>query len=361
VLHLATSLDFGGVETHLATIAEAHAQAGFEPVFCAIGGGGAAAEAISASGARVECLRLPSTIPSPRAVIALVRLLARLRPAVLHTHGAEANFHGLLAGALARTPVRIGEEIGLPAHGTLARRAFAACYRSAHAVIGVSEGVTRWLVASGEVPASKAVTVVNPVRLPEGRGDAVPVGDAVRFCHVGRLEPVKNLDTLLGAFAALLRDHPRSELWLVGGGSQRAALEQRARELGIERQVRFTGFDADPPRWLRQCHVAVQSSLSEGFGLAMVEAMGCELPVVSTRVGAAEQVIEDGSTGWLADGFDEAALAGALGRAVACPTSVLVDMGRAARRSVHRMFTPADYLARVETLYTALGAGRGTP
>mgnify|MGYP006189006297 CR=1 FL=1 len=363
VVHVATSLDFGGVETHLATIGETRAQAAFEPVFCAISGGGAAADALRASGARVVCLDAPARIPSPAAIYALWKLLRRVRPGVVHAHGAEANFHGLVAGFLAGVPVRVAEEIGIPSHGRIARRVFRACYRLAHAVVGVSDGVTRWLVASGEVPPAKAVTVLNPVRLPDGRGGVLPPMECMRFCHVGRLEAVKNLPALLAAFASLVASTPgdRIELWLVGDGSQRAGLEGLARELGIAAQVRFLGFQADPAPLLRQCHVSVQSSLSEGFGLAMVEAMGCELPVLSTRVGAAEQVIEDGRTGWLVDGFDMRHLLEGMQRACAAGPAKRLAMGSAARDTVHRMFTPTDYLARVERLYAAPGARQGSP
>lgn len=361
VLHVATSLDFGGVETHLATIARARGGARYEPAFCAIAGGGAAATTIREAGARVECLECPAAIASPRAIAALVGIMRRLRPTVVHAHGAEANFHGLPAAALAGVPVRVGEEIGIPAHGRLARLGFSACYRFAHAVIGVSDGVSRWLVDSGEVPEAKSVTLLNPVQLPAGRGGVMPPPDRLRFCHVGRLEEVKNLDALLGAFARLSAGRGDAELWLVGDGSRRGPLEQLARSLGVAGRVRFLGFDPDPARWLRQCHVAVQCSLSEGFGLAMVEAMGCELPVLSTRVGAASDVITDGRTGWLVDGFDEASLARGMERVAACPADAVLSMGRAARDAVHAMFTPADYLGRVESLYAALGAGRGTP
>lgn len=361
VVHLATSLDFGGVETHLATIGETRARASFEPVFCALSSGGAVADELTASGARVICLQARARIPSPGAILALWRLLRRLQPAVLHAHGAEANFHGMLAGTLARVPVLIAEEIGIPGHGTVARRVFGACYRLSDAVIGVSGSVTRWLLANGEVPAAKAVTLHNPVRLPEGRGDVRPPDDIIRFCHVGRLEPVKNLGALLDAFASLLATGAGAELWLVGEGSQRRDLERQAADLGIGAQVRFLGFQTDPAPLLRQCHVSLQPSLSEGFGLAMVEAMGCELPVLSTRVGAAEELIDDGRTGWLVDGFDAPALHHGLLRACTPGTGQLLAMGRAARLKVHSMFTPGDYLARVERLYAARLAAKEAP
>src|SRR5690606_12981062 len=124
---------------------------------------------------------------------------------------------------------------------------------------GVSDGVTRWLVASGEVPATKAVTVLNPVRLPEGRGGASPPPHPLRFCHVGRLEPVKNLAALVAAFDALVRGGADAELWLVGEGSLRPALEADVLARGLGDRVLFKGFHEDPAPMLRDCHVAIQS------------------------------------------------------------------------------------------------------
>ena len=99
-------------------------------------------------------------------------MIARVRPAVVHAHGAEGNLFGLAAAALARVPVRIGEEIGLPDDSRRARFAFRTVYRSAHRVIGVADAVRDWLVRSGEVPPAKAIRIYNPVQLPGAEASA---------------------------------------------------------------------------------------------------------------------------------------------------------------------------------------------
>lgn len=350
VVHVVTSLDFGGVETQMEIVGEsAHASA-YDHVFCAIGGGGRAAAALERQGATVECLHVPARIPSISAVRQLYRLFRRLRPEVVYAHGAEANFHGLLAAAIAGVPVRIGEEIGIPVHGPVAARVFAACYRLAHRVVGVSGCVSSWLVASGEVPRHKVATLTLPARLAASGELPSPCrGDRWRGCFVGRLEPVKNLDALLRAFAALVRSGADAELWLMGQGSSGPSLQADARKLGIEGRVSFLGYQRRPDEWVRRCHVCIQPSLSEGFGLAMVEAMGCGVPVLSTPVGAAPDIIADGVNGWLTDGFDELALLRGLQRAYRA-TAELDSIGGAARKAVATLVDPERYMERLDGL-----------
>lgn len=354
VVHVTTSLDFGGVETHMEILGSLRAQAAYAPVFCAIAGGGNVSGVLERSGARVVCLQASPRIPSPVAIWRLWRLFRRLRPAVVHTHGAEANFHGLLAAALAGVRVRIGEEIGIPDHGPAARLAFRTCYRFAHKVIGVSGCVTEWLVRSDEVPAGKAATLTVPVRLPETSAAPRPPEDRFRLAFVGRLEPVKNLGQLMTAFAALRESGADAELWLLGNGSLAPELEAQAARLRLSDRVRFLGYRSDPGEWLRQCHVCVQPSLSEGFGLAMVEAMGCQVPVVSTRVGVAPDIITDGANGWLLEGFGADAIQEGLQRAYRCRDRIPA-IGRASRETVLPLFDSARYLERLEDLYTECG------
>lgn len=357
VLHVVTVLDFGGVESHMALIGQVRAASNFDHAFCAIGSGGRVEHGLRAAGAQVDCLGLPTAIPSLAALRGLHAKLRRERPDVVHCHGAEANFHGLLAAWFARIPVRIGEEIGIPGHGRVARWVFRAVFGCAQAVIGVSGMVTQWLVRNREVPAARAVTLPNPVALPQGGGSIAPADAAFRMCFVGRLEPVKNLDALVTAFERLVDGGAQAELWLVGEGSLRGQLEQRAAEAGLEARVRFLGYQSSPDAWMRQCHVLVQASLSEGFGLALVEGMGCGLPAITTAVGIAPDIVDDGRTGWIIDGFDVAGIVAAMERACGTPRDMVAQMGRAARDRVVPLFGPTDYLHRLDVLYLALLSG----
>jgi glycosyltransferase involved in cell wall biosynthesis len=350
VLHLLTSLDFGGVEKRMEILAE-QPTGDMQHLFCAIGGGGAAERRLKALGAPVQCLRQPARIPSPAAILALVRLFRRLRPAVVHSHGAEANFHGLIAARLAGVPVRIGEEIGIPTHSARARRVFRQVYRTAHCVIGMSSAVTDWLVENGEVPPAKAVRVYNPVKLPAGsHGQTAPDG-VLRIGYVGRLEVVKNPLALVEAADLLLARGIPVELWLIGEGRERERLEAIIRAQGLEESVRLLGYRQMPDEYVRQCHVYVQPSLSEGFSIALVEAMGCGVPVIATAVGGAPEIVEPGVTGWLLPEATPGALASVLEEAWRLGPEQLRAMGQLARAAVEGRFEPAQYKSRLEALY----------
>ena len=123
-------------------------------IFVAIGAGGEAEKRLREVGADVLCLGQPVEIPSIRAIVALQKCFRRYRPLAVHTHGCEANFHGLFAAMLASVPVRVGEEIGIPNHGWKARQLFRLVFLSAQRVICMSRPVADWLVANREVPRS---------------------------------------------------------------------------------------------------------------------------------------------------------------------------------------------------------------
>lgn len=348
-VHVVTSLDFGGVERHMLAIRSASAEARYDHRFCALGSGGAAAEELTRTGHPPDVLNLRPRIPTLATLLALKRYLRSRRPAVLHCHGAEANFHGLLAGFMARVPVRLGEEIGIPNHSSLAITCFALVYRSAHRIVAISNSVRQWLIDSGEAPAEKIVRIYNPVQEP-ARGLERPPDGVLRVGFVGRLEPVKNATALILAAARLSGQGASIEVWIIGDGSERRQLEQLTRDSGLDGRVRFFGYQRDPASLLRQCHIYVQPSLAEGFGLALVEAMRCELPVIATNVGGAPEIIEEGQSGWIVSP-NATDLERALAVASAMSRASLAAMGAYARQSVADRFHPTSYLHELEALY----------
>ncbi len=104
-----------------------------------------------------------------------------------------------------------------------------------------------------------------------------------------------------------------SRLVILGDGGKRSNLEKLARQLGIERQVTFLGFQTNPFKYLARSDIFVLSSLWEGFALVIVEAMACGIPVISTRCPSGpDEIITDGVNGLLVPVADETALAEAI-------------------------------------------------
>lgn len=354
VCHVVPSLDFGGVERQLELIGRHAARARAHHAFVAVGGGGRTAAALARLGCDVAIGDAPVRIPSPAAFAFLLREFRRRRPDVVHTHGAEANLHGLLAAAAARVPVRIGEEIGVPVHSPLARRVFRHAYGTAHAVVAISRAVRDEVVRLGEAPPSRVRVVYNPVALDGVGRFAAAAAPPLRLGFVGRLFPDKNAAALIGAVRILRAEGLACDLTIVGDGPERAALDDLVARSGLSGAVRLLGYRAEPFAAMGPIHLYLQPSLAEGFGIALAEAMGAGIPVVATAVGGAPELVEHGRTGWLLGEVDADAIAAAVRTAAAAGLDGLREMGRAAARSVGGRFSPDRYLADLDALYAGL-------
>lgn len=133
---------------------------------------------------------------------------------------------------------------------------------------------------------------------------------------VGRMDdPRKNTDLLLRAFALLAADDPELELWTAGSAPPEDKYFEKARKVGLEHRVKHIQRPSDAELRVihQQAAVFVSSSAEEGFGVAIVEAMACGVPVVSTRSGGPDGYIVDGENGFLVNLDDEREMAAKIG------------------------------------------------
>jgi phosphatidyl-myo-inositol dimannoside synthase len=239
---------------------------------------------------------------------------------VLHAHWIPA---GLIALAGTRRPVVVtvwGSDLALlrvPLLGALARRLLARAAR----VVAVSETMARELAVLGMAPEQLEVvlTAIDPPAAPAEDRDALrralalPAAQTIAL-FLGRLSPVKGPDVLMEAVGLLAGRHPSATFVFAGEGQLRSPLQDAARRLGVEGQVRFVGQvpREDVPRYLTACDLLVLPSRSEGLPHAVLEAMAFGLPVVASAVGGVPEVVQDGVTGALVAPDDPAALAAAL-------------------------------------------------
>jgi L-malate glycosyltransferase len=123
--------------------------------------------------------------------------------------------------------------------------------------------------------------------------------------HVSNFRPVKRVDAVFDVFRRVF-DRVRAALVLIGDGPDREPLERRVADAGLSGVVQFVGEQHDLVPWLSSSDVFLLPSSQESFGLAALEAMACEVPVVASRVGGLPEVIDDGVTGFLcaADDLD---------------------------------------------------------
>jgi glycosyltransferase involved in cell wall biosynthesis len=164
---------------------------------------------------------------------------------------------------------------------------------------------------------------------------------------IARLDPVKNLETMIEACAELRRSGP-ALLVVIGDGEERSALERvaAARPPGA---VRFLGHRDDARRWLSGCDVYANSSIHEGISLTILEAMSAGLPVVATRVGGTPEIVDE-SCGRVVPPRSAAGMAAALTELAGDPAA-REALGRTARLRVEARFTIDRMVAEYRAAY----------
>jgi len=117
---------------------------------------------------------------------------------------------------------------------------------------------------------------------------------------VARLNAIKDHDTLIRAFAIVQKKFPNTALWIIGDGDNKPQLQNLARELEVDKQVVFWGSRSDVPELLGQMDIyAFSTSSDEGFGIALIEAMAAQLPIIASDVAACREVLANGQAGLL--------------------------------------------------------------
>jgi glycosyltransferase involved in cell wall biosynthesis len=177
--------------------------------------------------------------------------------------------------------------------------------------------------------------------------------DDIVCIFVSRLAPVKGHQYLISAMPEVLENVPNAKLVLVGDDELRNELEQQASNLGVTDSVIFAGLRHDVPELLAMSDLFVLSSINEGMGRVLVEAMAVDLPVVATKVGGVADVVVDGETGILVPSQNPKALASAI-------VGLLKDgnmrrrMGEAGRRRVNPAFGVEAMVRKIEGVYEEL-------
>jgi len=234
-------------------------------------------------------------------------------------------------------------------------------YHRAHLVVAFSSALARDAEAFG-FPSGAVVIIPNavdtgrfrPVTEDEKAKLRASLGitpDAQVVTSVGRLVRGKGLLTLIEAWAIVAHDHPDALLFIVGSGpgvgsqdDTELSLRAAIKAAGLHDRVRLSGAVSDVKPYLQASDLFVFTSEQEGFGMALVEAMSCGLPVVCTRIeGAAADLVVDGEHGLKFDVGDAAALCARIERLLA-NEPMRRRMGAASRAIVEKQLS-VDHVA----------------
>ena len=355
VMHVALSLDPGGTERLIVELAK-RALGTFRVTVCCLDRVGEWASELEDIGIEVVALdRQPGFHPSLGHRIA--QQATRRGVDVLHCH----HYTPFVYGGLARVETR-GLSVLYTEHGrlsdaapTLKRRLVTPLLaRLANEMYAVSEDLRRYLISAG-FPAARVGVITNGIHV-----GSAPDAEAVRRAKrllgaiddrpiaaaIGRLDPVKDLSVLLDAFAQLSQREAR--LVIIGDGPEAQHLLSHATTHGLEGRVQFLGYRQDVRELYPGVDLLVNTSISEGISLTLLEAMAACVPIVATAVGGTPEVVVDGVTGLLVPPRSPSAVAIALDELLQSPDRRR-HMSIAGRARVEEFFT----FERMASLYFA--------
>lgn len=291
----------------------------------------------------------------------LRKVVERLKPDLVHSHGWDAAMIGALALLDLPVPHLVHihtTDIWLQSkkskhhlRRSLTRWMF---NRAATTVVGVSDAVRRHWCSALNWPSESFRVIRNGVdtaRFYPSRNSERSRSGALTIGVAARLQPNKGLEDLLRALAILAQDNLRPNLLIAGSDGSRESLEFCVEQLGLREQVKFLGFVDDMERFYGGIDLGALSSLSgEGLPLFVLEAMSCGVPVVATDVGGTKEALRDGVDGFVVPAREPTALAAALRKLLQDPRN-RQQMGMNARHRIETDFSRTLFFERVFGLY----------
>lgn len=326
-------------------------------------------ERAEASG--IKTYKLPSlkeTIDPLRDLVVLfqlMRLIRKERFTIVHTHTAKAGFLGRLAAVMCRTPVIVHTYHSFPFHEFLSRRRRAFYWMLeklvspvTDAFFAVSPRVAREAVERRLAPPGRISPIPSAVELdgiPERADDVraelgLPEG-APLVGTVGRIDFQKAPLDFVRMAARVASSHPEARFIMVGDGPMIGVVRDEARRLGVE--IVMTGFRSDAVRLATAFDVFVITSLYEGLGRALTEALASGRPVVATAVNGVPDLVVPGVTGLLARPADPPSLAECVDWVLDHPDEGRT-MGRQGRAIVNQLFDPRLMCEALDDAYRRL-------
>ena len=321
VIHLISGGDSGGAKTHVLSLLQ-HLNKTITAQLVCFRDGPFADEARS--------MGIPTAICGGNNIFRIRRQLTdTIRQEgyeLIHCHGARANMIGALLRKTTGLPVvtTVHSDYRLDYMGRpLSRLTFgtinAYALRKLDYRIGVSDAMVDLLISRG-FPADRFYAIYNGIDFTPAppQGDRLPYlmslgadvdDDSVVVGIAARLNPVKDMSTLIRGFAAGYRKCPRLRLVIAGDGEEREKLENLARELGVEKQVTFAGWiSGGMDRFYSALDINALTSLSETFPYALTEGARFHLATVATAVGGIPYLIDSSVNGFLVPSGDWQAL-----------------------------------------------------
>ena len=362
IVHVIASLGMGGAETLLAQIVKRQAQDGHDVHIVTL----LADTSVTIDG-KVTIHQLSRDGSRPMVILMMARLarvLALLRPEIVHSHMLHSNLLMRLVRLVVAVPKLINTVHSAYETSNLAyRAAYRLLDRLADCTVFVSREAQERYVAERLSSADRSAVVLNGIDTNYFKRDPV-AGKRVRLelgidencvliTAIGRLTEQKDYPNLFAAFSHVVDLRPDARLLVVGDGELRTQLEDLVGKLDLGSKVVFAGIRRDIPAILSASDLLVLASAWEGFGLVLAEAMACRVPVISTNCGGTAEVL--GSCGSLVPIGNSEELASAVLHTINLSAGERQELGMSARARVCKEFSIDQTIRNWYEIYRRLG------
>jgi len=313
ILRIIPSLEMGGVERTLTSILPRLDKRQYKVYLCCLFKRDKLADTIESLGIPIIKFRMRARLDFDGKYIAgilrLTRLMKKMQIDIVHTHLYRANLAGRIAAKLAGIPVIIANEHNIDSWKKFSQRLNdRALAKITNKIIAVSDAVKDFYVKKIGISEDKIITIYNGVDISKfqtyvntnkQKEEFGIKPDEKIITIIGRLHQQKGHLYFLKAAQIIREKNPKVKFLIVGDGPLEEQLRSMSEDLGISKNVVFTGLREDIPQILAMSDISVLASLREGFSITVLESMAAGKPVVVTDVGGNSEVVEHGKTGFI--------------------------------------------------------------
>jgi N-acetyl-alpha-D-glucosaminyl L-malate synthase BshA len=293
---------------------------------------------------RLDLMHVHYAIPhSISAILARESLKPQRRlPVITTLHGTDITLVGADRSYLPITRYGLTQSDGVTAISNYLKRATAETFQFDETVV---------------IPNFICATDYQRQSVPDLQRELAPDGEPL-LVHVSNFRPVKRPVDCIEIFYRVLQSGVKARLVMVGDGSERTNAEHRARCLGIFDKCSFVGKQPNIVDYLSASDVLLLPSEQESFGLAALEAMACEVPVIASNVGGIPEVVTDGETGYLSEVGDVEKMSADASHLL-LDTELRRAMGRRARESAISRYSTDLIIPKYIEFYERILANQG--
>lgn len=356
IIRITSAANDGGLATQFKILDEIIDSTQFKITFIFLQSGGQCAETLRHRGRIVYELKTSRHLLEHHSIRKLIPIFKSLKPDIIHSSGGRANYCSAIAGRIAAIPTILTEEVSVPTPGRISRIKHGIGHALSNRVVAVSDATRDYVVSQEFCPQSKTIRIYNCYG---PHFDDLPIRRTLRtqkpfrLLMVSRLSSEKNHLVVLHALKQITeRTHYPITLTIVGEGPFRAEIETTISDLKLENSVTLVGYQDNVIDWFKKADLYLLPSTIEGFGISLIEAMRCGVPVLGARTGGIPEILETYPPKHLLPPTDVDAWTTAISKMMNLTVEERTILANQGIQIAVKRFSPSIHRENIERLYS---------